>query len=126
VHRSHDMCQVRPEGDVLRRPTEAGQLMAGVPIHDEALDREMYRKARYTAFLMVWRLIEERGGMSAMRTLVAAVASGRDPDEASAEIYGADLSALAESLDPTVLGEPQGDATQTRRPHTRPVAKAGE
>lgn len=126
VHLNNYMFQFRPEGDILLRPAEAEQLLAAEPILDEALDREMYRKARYTAFLMVWRLIEERGGMSAMRTLVAAVASGRDPDEASAEIYGADLSALAESLDPTVLGEPQGDATQTRRPHTRPVAKAGE
>jgi len=126
VHLNNYMNQFRLEGDVLLTPAEAEQLLVAEPIIDEALDREMYRKARYTAFLMVWRLIEERGGMTAMRDFVAAVESGRDPDEACAEIYGPDLSALAESLDPTVLGEPQGDATQTRRPHQRPVAKAGE
>lgn len=126
VHLNNYMLQFRPEGDILLTPDEAERLLAAEPIVDPNLDRMMYRQARYAAFLMVWRLIEERGGMSAMREFVTAVGEGHDPDTASAKIWGADLAALAASLDPTVLGEPQGDAVQSRRPHMKPVAQAEE
>jgi len=126
AHLNNYMLQFRPEGEILLTPAEAEKLLAAPPILDEGLDRQMFRQARYAAFLMVWRLIEERGGMPSMRAFLSAVKDGRDPDEACTEIYGTNLSALAAALDPTVLGEPQGDAHQTRRPHDRPTPKTGE
>jgi len=126
VHLNNYMLQFRPRGDILLTPSEVDRLFAAPPIPHDTLDREMYRKARYAAFLMVWRLVEERGGMTSMRRFLTAVRDGRDADEACTEIYGADLAGLAASLDPTVLGEPQGEAIQARKPHLKPIKSDAE
>ncbi|MBU0741961.1 hypothetical protein KKG45_00725 [bacterium] len=126
THLNNYMLQFRAEGDILLTPAETDELFSAPPLSDSAQDRKMFRMARYAAFLMAWRLIEERGGMASMRAFLSAVRDGRDPDEACAEIYGTDLYALATALDPTVLGEPQGESFQTRRPHIPLAPTAGE
>lgn len=126
VHLNNYMQQFRLKGDTLLTPAEADQLLQADPILDDALDRELYRRARYVAFMMVWRLVEEHGGLAPVRELLAAVAAGGDPDEAASAIWGHDLAELAEILDPNVLGEPIGDTTETRKPHLRPAAAAAD
>ena len=120
VHLVNYMGQFRSEGQVLFSAPLINVLLAGGADPDPGRDREMYRRACYSAFLMVWRLVEDEGGLDAMRHFLGQVTAGVDPDEAAREIYGADLNELALRLDPVKLGEPVGDATQSRRPHVQP------
>jgi hypothetical protein len=88
---------------------------------DDELDRRMYRTASYSAFLMIWELVEHRGGLSALQQLVQAVAAGAEPDAACRDAYGLSWADLTTSLDPTGRPEPVGDAVQPRAPHVRPT-----
>jgi len=127
VHLNNYMLQFRHKQDeILLTPVEAEKLLQADPILDDKLDRELYRRARYMAFTMVWRLVEERGGMKSLRALLAEVAAGHDADEAAVEIYGHDLAGLATELDPNVLGEPIGTSTESRKPHLRPAPQPVE
>lgn len=126
VHLNNYMLQFRMLGDILLTPAEAEKLLRADPILDDKLDRELYRRARYVAFTMVWRLVEEHGGMKPLRALLAEVAAGHDADAAAVEIYGHDLVGLAAALDPNVLGEPIGTSTESRKPHLRPAPEPVE
>jgi hypothetical protein len=87
---------------------------------DPAADRENYRRACYSAFLMVWNLVENEGGLAALQDFLGAVRDGADVDEAARRVYGMGLGDLAMYLDPTVVGEPVGTGTGRRVPHKQP------
>ena len=120
VHLVNYMVQFRYEGDVLLSPPMINVLLSRGVDPDPGRDREMYRRACYGAFLMVWRLVEEEGGLQAMRRFLELAKDGTNLDDAASEVYGSSLNDLALRLDPVKLGEPIGDATQSRQPHKQP------
>ena len=120
VHLVNYMGQFRPEGPVVFSPAITDFILGGAPDPDLDRDREMYRRASYSAFLMVWELVENRGGIQKLREFLVLVREGVEPDRAAKKIYGMDMEELAKSLDPAVLGEPIGDAVQSRRPAAKP------
>jgi hypothetical protein len=127
VHLNNYMLQFRySQDEILLTTKETSTLLQADPILDDELDREMYRRARYMAFMMVWQLVEEHGGMKPLRAFLAEIAAGGDADEAASRIYGHDLAGLAVALDPNVLGEPIGTSVDTRRPHVRPAPQPVE
>jgi hypothetical protein len=95
-------------------------LLTALPDPDDARDRELYRKALYGAFLMGWRLVEDSGGLPAVRRFLAALGEGEVADVAARQVWGTDLAGLAERLAPLTLGEPVGDAFQSRSAHRSP------
>jgi len=119
-HLCNFMAQYRPHGAVLLPPDRTEALLTAPPDADPERDREFYRKACYSAFLMVWELVENRGGLTRLRTFLAALGAGQAPDRACERIYGRDLAGLAGELDPTLRPEPVGDGVQPRRPHLAP------
>jgi len=120
VHLVNYMLQFRSQGDVLFSPplTEA-ILSAGVD-NDKNRDREMFRRACYSSFLMVHQLVEHEGGLEAMREFLALAVSGTDLDEASRKVWNRDMSELATSLDPVKIGEPIGSSVGSRSPFKGP------
>ncbi len=107
IHFMNFMAYERQYGEVLMSPAMVDSILSSPPVANPEADRPLYRKARYNAFLMAWRLVEEGGGLSAMRAMLdRAAADGAEA--ACREIYGRDPSALADDLDPLVLGEPVG------------------
>ena len=80
--------------------------------------------ARYGAFLMVWHLVENNGGLEPLREALASVARGDDPDAAFREAYDMGLDELATILDPATTGEPVGAESQPRNP-ARPPRNGG-
>ena len=120
VHLVNYMVQFRPSGPVLFSPPLTDAILAAGPDLDKNRDREMYRRASYSAFLMVWELVENQGGLQALQDFLAHAAGGSSLDEASRLVYGMDLQDLAGMLDPTQLGEPIGKAVQSRSPHSPP------
>jgi hypothetical protein len=87
---------------------------------DQDADREMFRRASYSAFLMVWQLVEHEGGLISLQDFLAKVASGVDLDVASQEVYGADLSLLANLVDAVANGEPASGKMNRQKPHQQP------
>jgi hypothetical protein len=120
VHLNNYMAQFRVAGEVLLTPADVEKLLAAGVIPNDDLDRQMFRRARYSAFLMAWRLVEERGGPGRVRALLARVAGGEALDAACRAVYGVGGDELAASLDPTALGEPIGAAVQARNPQLNP------
>lgn len=120
VHLANYMVQFRAEGDPLLSAPMIDIILSRGPDPDPGRDREMYRRACYSSFLLVWRLVEDNGGLEPLRRFLAQVSAGADPDAAAVEVYGADLGELALRLDPAKLGEPLGTATQSRQPHLQP------
>lgn len=120
VHLVNYVNEFRPQGSPLYRPAIAEAILAGPPDNDPGRDRERFRRASYTAFLMAWELVENRGGLPALRRFLQEVKGGTPLDEASRRVYGQDMTGLARSLDPVELGEPLGEATQSRRPDRQP------
>lgn len=114
------MAEFRPQGPILYRPAIVDAVLGGEPDRDPARDRERYRKACYSAFLMAWELVENRGGLDTLRTFLHLVREGVPLDEASRRVYGQDLAGLARSLDPVDLGEPAGLRLEPTRPHEAP------
>lgn len=125
VHLNNYMGQFRPDGPVLLPPGEAEALLAAGPLPDPELDRQMHRRAQYSVFVMVWRLVEEHGGPTRLRTLLADVRDGAAPDDACRAAYGLDLATLTAQLDATQGPEPIGDAVQSRSPHLPGAARDG-
>ncbi len=105
-HLNNYMDEFRQYGDILVPVVAADALLSEPPRQDEAEDRQLFRRAQYVAFLMVWRLVEDEGGAEPVRRLLAAVAAGEDPDAAARDVYGTDLAGLAERVDPNRIGEP--------------------
>jgi hypothetical protein len=120
VHLVNYMVQFRGQGNLLFSAPLIDALLARGVDPDPGRDREMYRRACYSAFLMVWRLVEEEGGLPALRRFLELAAGQAGPDEAAGQVYGQSLAELALRLDPTKLDEPIGTATQSRKPHKQP------
>jgi len=120
VHLANYMNEFRVEGAVLMDPARADSILAGPPHQEIMRDRQLFRQAAYTAFLMTWELVENRGGLVALRRFLHAVAAGTAVDVASREVYGEDLAGLAARLDPRLREEPIAPATQSRRPQAPP------
>ena len=120
THLNNYMVQFRSQGEVVFSPPIINAILSRGPDPDKGKDREMYRRASYSAFLMVWRLVEDHGGLAAIEDFLALVANGASVDKAATKIYGATVNELALSLDPAKLGEPQGEATQSRKAHIQP------
>lgn len=125
VHLNNYMAQYRADGPVLFSPGETDALLAAAPLPDPETDRQMHRRAHYSAFVMVWRLVEDQGGPTRLRAFLAAVRDGAAPDAACRAAYGLDLAALAARLDASRGPEPLGDAVQSRSPHLTGAARDG-
>ncbi|MFO7654486.1 MAG: hypothetical protein R6X25_11810 [Candidatus Krumholzibacteriia bacterium] len=120
VHLVNYMAEFRPRGSVLLSAASADSLLAAGVDPDPGRDRQLFRQASYSAFLMTWHLVEERGGLAALGRFLGRVSAGDDPDVAARAVYGADLADLADQLDPLRTGEPIAPAFQPRRPHVPP------
>ncbi len=119
-HLVNYMAQFRVDGPVVMSPALVDALLGKGPDPDPARDREVYRKACYNAFLMVWELVENRGGLEAMRECLDLVSHGTDFSTAAEKVYGLNAAELAASLDPVKLGEPGGKNPPLPRPHLQP------
>lgn len=120
LHLVNYMAQFRKDGPVCLAPAVTDSLLGRGPDPDAGRDREWYRKACYSAFLMVWELVENRGGLQPLRQWLALAAAGTALDDATRQVYGMDLAELAAALDPTLRAEPTGPDPQTRYPHRQP------
>ncbi|MFH1845434.1 MAG: hypothetical protein ABIF77_19795, partial [bacterium] len=106
AHLVNFMAEFRVAEEVLITPAEVDAILSAPPAADAHVDRQQHRQALYGAFLLVWRLIEDNGGLPMMRQFLAAVAQGQTPDAASEAVYGENITALAARLDPVQHGDP--------------------
>jgi len=120
THLVNYMAQFRHDGPVLLSAPLVDAILTGGIDPDENRDRMMFRRACYSAFLMVWQLVENEGGLSALQDFLAQAASGVDYDEASRVVYGLELAQLAELVDAVRNGEPGGKGMTPQRPHMQP------
>jgi len=120
VHLNNYMAQFRREGPVLLPPPLVDHVLGSAPDPDLEADRKHYRQACYSAFLMVWELIEQRGGLETLRRFLGELKEGATPDTACVAAYGFDLAELTAQLDATQRPEPIGTALQARAPHKPP------
>ena len=120
THLLNYMAEFRPNGPILFSPPLIEALLdEGVdPSLDQ--DREMFRRASYSAFLMVWQLVENEGGLTDLREFLGLAAQGMDLDQACRQVYGMDLDGLAAYLDPVKLGEPIPKDMERQLPHAQP------
>jgi hypothetical protein len=119
-HLVNYMAQFRIAGPVLFSPPLVDAILAKGVDPDEGTDREMFRRACYSAYLMVWQLVESEGGLDALQDFLARAAAGADLDEAAVAVYGLDLTGLADLLDATRNGEPGGGKPSRQAPHVQP------
>ena len=105
VHLANYMAFARQQGPVLMDVAAIDDALAAPPADDPETDRWNWRRARYCSFLMAWRLVEDNGGIAALRELLADVAGGRSFDSACRRVYDRDADRLAADLDPARLGE---------------------
>ncbi len=120
VHLFSYMAEFRMDGPVLLAPALVDALLVrGVDSHAEK-DREMFRRASYSSFLMVWQLVEHEGGLTALREFLGLAAAGMDLDQACSQVYGMDMGQLALHLDPAKIGEPLPEDMVRPRPHIQP------
>ncbi len=98
-------------------------ILSQPPAEDPEKDREMFRRASYNVFLMVWELVENRGGLQAMREFLVLAHEGVDLDKASQKVYGLKMAELARSLDPAVHGEPIDPAIKNLNPSKQPLER---
>ena len=115
------MAQYRTDGSILLSPGDVEKSLRAPVVDDPGLDKRMFRVARYSAFLMVWRLVENNGGLDPLAGFLKAVSAGEDPDAAARAFYGRDIETLAADLDPKKHGEPVGAAVAPRNPNRIPV-----
>lgn len=120
AHLLNYMAEFRADGDILMSAPLVDALLSAGLNPDPSADRENYRRACYSAFLLVWNLVENEGGLTALQDFLGSVRDGADVDETARRVYGMDLTDLAAYLDPTVTGEPVGAGTSRRVPHKQP------
>lgn len=114
------MAEFQPAGPVVYTPAVIDALLSAGINADEGKDREWFRRASYSSFLMVWQLVENEGGLTALQEFLALAAAGSDLDQASQTVYGMDLGQLAAFLDPVKNGEPVPQNPNRPRPHLEP------
>lgn len=119
-HLANVMFEFRPRGEILMTPAQASRVLGAGIFPEPSEDRRLYRLARYSSFLAAWELIENQGGLVALRGFLHRVRDGETPDDAARAEWGVDLAGLADLVDPVQLGEPAGVATEPRYPHVEP------
>ncbi len=115
VHYLSYLAMYRAQGPVILDPEKTEAVLAAPPHPDRNIDKQQYRMAGYSAFLMMWELVEHRGGLRTLRAFLERVAAGEDPDAVVVDLYGHDLTSLAAELDATTRPEPVGDGIQPRQ-----------
>jgi len=120
THLFNYMAEFSSKGPVLFSAPLVNAILSKGVDPDQAADREMFRRASYSAYLMVWQLVEFEGGLTALQDFLAQAASGVDLDEASLTVYGMDLAQLADLVDAVNNGQPAGKAMQRQMPHKQP------
>jgi hypothetical protein len=120
MHLLSYMGEFRAKGPILLSPPLIDALLTRGIDPSEDQDREMFRRASYSAFLMVWQLVEHEGGLTALREFLGMAAAGSDLDQASLQVYGMDLGQLAGFLDPVLAGEPIPKDMDRPRPNSQP------
>jgi hypothetical protein len=120
VHFLSYLAMYRSLGPILLSPAHTEAVLAGPPHADQEVDKRQYRMAGYSAFLMIWELVEHRGGLERLRTFLQRIAAGEPADAVSGELWGHDLAGLARALDATARPEPVGEATTARATVNRP------
>lgn len=120
AHLLNYMGEFRPNGPILMSGPLVDALLAAGVNPDEGADRENFRRASYSAFLMVWQLVENEGGLVALQDFLNLLVDGLDIDEAARRVYGMGLADLTQYLDPVSIGEPVGSGTERRSPHIQP------
>jgi hypothetical protein len=124
AHLNNYMAQFRIHGDdVLLGPARADSILAAPPSSDDEVDRRLFRMASYAAFLMAWNLVENHGGLEALRQFIHGVAQGENPETVCRRVYGMDSKKLVQALDPRRTGEPVGKAVYPTSPHAPPKKK---
>jgi hypothetical protein len=121
-HLANFMTPYRPEGPVFLPPVEIDAILAALPDTSDARDQKRFRGASYSAFVMVWRLVEDHGGLPRLREALAGVAGGRSWARVCRKVYGVSPAELAARLDPVSGAEPIAAAVQPRSPHLPPAA----
>jgi len=120
AHLVNYMAEFRPKGDILMSGPLIDAILTSGVNPDPGADRENYRRACYSSFLMMWELVENQGGLDALRDFLGQVAGGLGVDEAARRVYGMGVADLAAYLDPAARGEPAGGVTERRVPHKQP------
>ncbi len=120
MHLLSYMGEFRKAGPVLLSPPLVDALLARGVDPDAAQDRKMFRRACYSAFLMVWQLVEHEGGLTGLREFLDLAAAGMDLDQAGIRVYGMDMGQLAAHLDPIKIGEPLPVDMKRPKPHIKP------
>lgn len=120
THLLNYMGEFRANGSILLAPPLIDALLARGVDPSQDKDRQMYRRACYSAFLMVWQLVENEGGLMPLRQFLEMGASGMDLDQAALQVYGMDLAQLTAYLDPVKLGEPVPKDIERQVPHAQP------
>jgi hypothetical protein len=119
-HLTNYMGEFRVKGSILMSPPLIDALLARDLDPNDESDREMYRRSCYSAFLMVWQLVEHEGGLDLLREFLQMAAGDMDLDQAARQVYGMDLKQLADYLDPVKIGEPIPTEMERQSPHVQP------
>lgn len=120
THLVNYMAEFRGDESILFSAPLVDALLSKGIDPDEGTDREMFRRASYSAYLMVWQLVEFEGGLLTLQDFLAQVASGVDLDDASRAVYGMDLAQLASMVDAQQNGDPAAKVSKRPAPHVEP------
>ena len=120
THLLNYMAEFREQGPVLMAPPLIDALLTRGVDPDQGSDRENFRRASYSSFLMVWHLVEHEGGLAPLQEFLKLASEGMDLDRAGTMVYGMDLGDLAAYLDPVKLGEPIPKDIERQSPHAQP------
>ena len=115
------MNEFRPRGPVLFSPPLIDSILGGSPESQSRRPTVRCTDVPRTA-PSSWcgELVENQGGLEAMRDLLDRLRGGTDLDEAFRLVYGMGRQDLEAMLDPATLGEPIGKYTQSRSPQRPP------
>ncbi|MDY0109610.1 MAG: hypothetical protein RBT60_06700 [Candidatus Krumholzibacteria bacterium] len=120
-HFHAQLAMYRASRPIVLAPAETEAILAA-PVHeDDETDKVRYRTAGYSAFLMAWELVENRGGLGKVRELLARSGAGEQPDVVCRDLYGSDLAQLTAALNPTLRPEPVGADVPVKIPQQPPT-----
>jgi hypothetical protein len=120
-HFHAQLAMYRASRPIVLAPAATEAILAAPAHEDDETDKVLYRTAGYSAFLMAWELVENRGGLGKVRELLARSGAGEQPDVVCRELYGSDLAQLAAALDPTLRPEPVGADVPVKIPQQPPT-----